>query len=118
MQPLRLASVAIYSLSFFEVHMSTNTLSFHITDPTTITDFLLAGRAVFTLKSKKTDRHYTYRVSRKKDDGKQATSLLWFVSLMTAPDHFSYIGILGARGSGDVPLFRTTKATQNPDSPM
>lgn len=29
MQPLCLASVAIYSLSFFEVHMSTNTLSFH-----------------------------------------------------------------------------------------
>ena len=87
----------------------------HITDPTAITDFLLAGRAVFTLKSKKTDRHYTYKVSRLK----KHVPVLWFVNLMTGPDTFVYIGILEKRNpmKPDVAVFRTTGKTKNPDAP-
>lgn len=95
-------------------------MSARIEDPGAIMEFMLAGRAVFSLRSVRTGQHYTYQVSRAKDDGKKGTSLTWFVGLLTGPDNgadYTYIGIIRARGNDDIPEFRTTAKTRNPDSP-
>lgn len=55
--------------------------------------YVTAGRAVFSLKSLATGAHYTFRVTAS-DDGK-----VRFVSLLTSPDHFTYMGIVGENGS-------------------
>lgn len=95
-------------------------MSARMEDPTAIMEFMLAGKAVFSLKSARTGQHFTYQVSRAKDNGKEGTPLTWFVGLLTGPDNgadYTYIGIIRARGNGDVPKFRTTAKTQNPESP-
>jgi hypothetical protein len=59
-----------------------------------ITDYMLAGKSVLTLVSKKTGKHYTYKISAAKDSG------LWFVSLLTGPSNtsdYTYIGIITSR---------------------
>ena len=63
--------------------------------------FILAGKAIFTLKSKATGTRYTYRVSRAKD--KQD---LFFVSVLSGPDNtsdYNYIGVISNR------VFRLTQ---------
>ena len=90
-----------------------------IEDPAAIMEFMLAGSALFSLKSVKTGQHFTYQVSRAKDDGKQGTALTWVVGLLTGPDNnadYNYIGIVRARGDDDIPKFRTTAKTRNPNS--
>lgn len=57
-----------------------------IPDPDDIKRFLHAGRAVFTLVSKATGARYTYRA-------RQGDHVL-FIDLLTAPDTFTYIGIV------------------------
>jgi Family of unknown function (DUF6011) len=56
--------------------------------------FMLAGNATFTLKSKKTGTHFTFKVRAPKDEGKPDNGFR-FVSLMTGSDNessFSYFG--------------------------
>ena len=56
-------------------------------------DFLLAGRAVFTVSTPA--RHYTFRVTAKEASGKYPPA--WFVSLLTGPDNehsYRYLGML------------------------
>lgn len=53
--------------------------------------FVTAGRAVFTVSNDKHE-HYTYKVSKKKDQD------LWFISLLTGPNNrndYTYMGVLG-----------------------
>lgn len=50
-------------------------------------DFIFGGRALFTAQSLRTNAHYTYRV--RKSDGD-----LWFVHLLTAPEAFTYMGVI------------------------
>lgn len=65
--------------------------------------FIYGGRAVFTLRSRKTSTRYTYRVKRKSDE-------CFFVSYLVGPDHYEYIGtIIGRKGQRH---FRTTKASK------
>lgn len=74
-------------------------------DPQTIKAFAFAGRAVLTLRSKRTSAHYTYRLCRKPD-----ASIL-FVSLLTGPEEYNYLGTIFPDG------FRlTAKSTMRPDS--
>ncbi len=60
-------------------------------------DFLLAGRAVFTVANPKGER-YTFRVSKKEPvEGSGYTRPTYFISLLTGSDNendFTYMGIL------------------------
>ena len=63
-----------------------------LTTSTDIRNFMLAGKAHFTLVSKATGARFTYRVSRAKDNDK-----LFFVSVLTNPDNtrgYTYLGII------------------------
>lgn len=53
--------------------------------------FTLGGRAVVTLSSKKTGNHYTYKVTAPEN---RSAKDFAFVSLLTAPDTFTYLGVL------------------------
>lgn len=64
--------------------------SFH--DAQDLRDFLRAGRAIVTLESQVTGKHFTYRI--RKADGERPC---WFVSLLTGPENttsYTYIGII------------------------
>lgn len=54
-----------------------------------IRNFLLAGKAIFTVVSKKSGNRFTYKV-KKYDNGD-----LWFVSVLTGPDNYSSYSYLG-----------------------
>lgn len=65
-----------------------------ITEPTDIRRFMLAGKAVLTLKSLRTGAHFTYRIDCPKDnpDGDRR-----FVSVLTGADNtgdYTYIGMI------------------------
>lgn len=72
--------------------------------PKDIANFVKAGNATFTLKSKRTAAHYTYRAQVCKDaPGK------FFVSLLTGPNNtkdYTYLGMIVAD------TFRTTKKSR------
>ena len=70
--------------------------------------FILAGNAVFTLRSVKTGTRYTYVVS--KDDEKP----LWFVGCLTGPDNTSDYTYLGGIRGGRFSL--TAKSKMKIDS--
>jgi hypothetical protein len=81
-----------------------------ITDPKDALNFMLAGRARFTLRSEKTGTRFTFQVSQ--PEGKD----IWFVGLLTSGDNesgYSYVGII----SKDF-VFLTTGASKLPmDAP-
>ena len=56
--------------------------------------FVTAGRATFTLVGRET--RYTYRVSAPREDHGNAHTR--FVSLLTAPDQYTYVGMLSEDG--------------------
>ena len=58
-------------------------------EPALALDFIYGGKSVFTIKSLKTESHYTYRVNQN-----DRNEDMYFVSLLTAPDTFTYIGLL------------------------
>lgn len=79
-------------------------------------NFMLAGKAIFTLKSLRSGTHYTFKVSHKKANGQYGES--WMVSLLTGPDNwanYTYIGQIKA-SKGDLYngnlYFATTKASE------
>lgn len=71
-----------------------------LTNAQAMLGFLLAGNAYFTIRSKKTGKRFTYRVT-KSDDKKN----FWFVSFLSGPDNnndYLYLGVI------DRDRFRTT----------
>jgi hypothetical protein len=50
--------------------------------------FIKGNDATFTVKSVGTGKHYTFR-SKKSGTGKT-----WFISVLTGPDHYDYVGLL------------------------
>jgi len=58
-----------------------------------IKEFLFAGNATITIKSQVSGNHYTYNVSKLQGENKPE---LWFVSLLTGPDTFTYVGVIDA----------------------
>jgi hypothetical protein len=72
-----------------------------------ILKFLVAGRAVFTLVSRKTGEHYTYRIQGK-DSG------MFFASVKRSSDEWLYLGVYRADECQVVPT-RNSKASH--DSP-
>lgn len=76
--------------------------------------FLLAGRAILTVTSPKTGKHYTFRVSTK--DGRDGRPVS-FVGLLTGPNNeadYSYLGVLD-HTTGEVR--RTAKTSIADDAP-
>jgi len=73
-------------------------------------DFILAGNAIITLKSKKTGKHFTYRIRKKKNQD------VWFVSALYNPSDqmYSYIGCITEFGK----FVHTKKSQVNSDSPV
>lgn len=84
-----------------------------------VRNFVTAGSAVFTLRSLKTGTHFTYRVTRSTiEDGRPP---VWFVSVLTAPETYSYLGIIRSRrvlGELSATDFvRTAKSAIGDDAP-
>lgn len=86
----------------------------HMTNLTDIKHFMFAGHAVFTLKSKSTGAHYTFRVMA--PDEKQST--MRFVSLRTGADdaHWSYFGNIRLDGES-ARYWHGHKAKMSKDAP-
>lgn len=74
-----------------------------IEDPRDIRNFIVSGRAVFTIVSKSSGTRFTYRV--RKGEG------VFFCSVLTSPDAYSYIGIIPAWGENELPQFNRYRAT-------
>lgn len=74
-------------------------------------EFVLAGRATFTVANNKGQR-YTYRVTHKKANGNYGET--WFIGLLTGPDNtsdYTYLGKMDANGV--VTLTRGSKFNDN-----
>lgn len=86
-----------------------------IKDATNIRAFVTAGRAKFTIRSKKTSQHFTYyiRLSPKRMGSVRDKDAL-FVSVLTGPDVFSYIGMI--TDEGDFRLTKNSKASADAPS--
>jgi len=70
-------------------------------------EFILAGDALFTLRSLRTDQHYTFKVQKAQNAER------WFVKLLVSPDEFKYMGTI----DGSPPAFRLTgKSQYEPES--
>lgn len=57
--------------------------------------FILAGKAVFTLRSNRTGTRFTYKVRKPSED--KPGPPVWFVSLLTGPNNegdYQYLGII------------------------
>jgi hypothetical protein len=71
-------------------------------------NFVLAGKAIFTVQNEKTGNRFTYKVTQAKDDKK-----IWFVSVLNGPDNgtnYAYIGTIFANNFYVATLdFRHTK---------
>lgn len=66
----------------------------HFQNPQSVIDFMLAGNATVTLHSRKSDKHYTYKVRK---DSRKGPGSPWFVNILTGPNNesdFHYMGII------------------------
>lgn len=72
--------------------------------------YIFAGRARFTLRSKKTGQRFTFRVSKAKERPGDKKAPPFFVSVLTGPDneaHYTYMGcVWGADGRGKLGAFK------------
>lgn len=74
--------------------------------------FILAGKAIFTVSNDKGDR-YTFRVTHK--EGSDRFPPAWFLSMLTGPDNesdYSYISMIDAE-MGTVRLTGKSKLTKD-----
>ena len=70
-------------------------------------EFILAGDALFTLRSLRTGAHFTFKVQKARDAER------WFVKLLVAPEEFKYMGTI----DGSPLRFRLTgKSQHEPES--
>ena len=58
--------------------------------------FLLAGNSTFTVSNDKGE-HYTYRVQKSKNK-LHCGKYTFFISLLTSPDTYTYMGVIKERG--------------------
>lgn len=64
-------------------------------DPGIIRNYLLAGKAVITLVSEKTQQRYTYKIITKKDlQNAFSGPYVSFIYVKTGPDEFVYMGMM------------------------
>jgi hypothetical protein len=92
-----------------EINMSDNTLE----NPR---DFVLAGKAIFTVQNEKTGNRFTYKVKQAQDDG--APKKVWFVSVLNGPDNgsnYAYIGTIFGKYD-HLSFCHTKKSTVTPEA--
>lgn len=73
------------------------------TDPGRLREFILSGKAIFTLYSRKTTRHFTYKVKAK-------GAFTYWVLKRSAGGDWSYLGSIVIREDGQE-VFHKTRAT-------
>jgi len=94
-----------------QLEQTGQTESARFTDLDKIRTFLFAGRAVFTLLSTGTGNRFTFRVERAPESNRRSTTdPAYFVSLLTGPGKYSYLGLVTQRTEGKL-FFRRTKAS-------
>ena len=71
--------------------------------------FIKAGNALFTLQSKRTTQHFTYKVIK----GGKPHDPVWFVQTRFGPERFGYIGLMDK----SLNLHHTTKSKAAEDAP-
>ncbi len=77
--------------------------------------FILAGKAIFTVKSKVTGKHFTFKAIASKLDMMKGC---YSIFVLTGPDNasnYTYMGMVDTRRNGN--LIRTRKSKVGPDSP-
>lgn len=74
---------------------------------------LLSGKAIFTLESKATGTRFTYKVTKKQEEGK---SPIYFVGLLNGPNNTRDYAYLAFMGSGDLSPRITAKSCASPNS--
>jgi hypothetical protein len=85
--------------------------------PSAAKNFMLAGKAIFTLVSKKSGTRYTYKISHK--DATEQFGESWMVSYLIGPDNWSnykYIGQIKVRGSRGLCFDTTGKSVLSMES--
>jgi hypothetical protein len=65
-----------------------------LADASTTVRFMLAGDAHVTFQSRKTGTRFTYRITQASAERRPS---LYFVAVLTAPDHYEYIGCIYER---------------------
>ena len=86
-----------------------------LTDPQDIRDFVLAGKAVFTLVSSVTGNRLTFKVNKAKNAKEDGP---YFVAAMTGPDNicsYTYMGHM-YKGRNGFKLIPGAKGKLGPDS--
>lgn len=82
----------------FPLEPATQPMAGRLTTLGTVLDYVLAGSATITIRSKVTGNRFTYKIRKAKEEaGKEA---VWFVSLMRGADNendFCYMGVLRPR---------------------
>lgn len=73
------------------------------TDPDRLKEFILSGKAIFTLYSKRTTRHFTYKVKAK-------GAFTYWVLKRSAGGEWDYLGSIVLKDNGLEP-FHKTRAT-------
>jgi len=81
-------------------------------DAAHIRQFSLAGLATLTLKSLRTDKHYTYKIKQAVDNETGEEKALWFVMVLTNGDVYRYAGSIIGAGE-DFRLTRGSKFTED-----
>ena len=84
-----------------------------LSDAETSVRFMLAGDAHITFVSQRTAARFTYRVSAPRKQGQ--ASPVRFVSVLTGPDTYSFIGTIFVERNAFV--WSQTKSTINADAP-
>ena len=70
-------------------------------------DFVMGGQALITVKSNKSGKHFTYKVIKKTHE--HSGDPIYFVSVLSGPDTYSYIGFVNKNGE-----FRPKKGEESP----
>ena len=86
----------------------------HITAVDGMIGFIFAGKAIFTLRSVVSAKHYTYRIAKKEGE------MLWFVSVLSAPGTerpFKYMCVIRQPDNGCFHWKITSKSKFKDDSP-
>lgn len=63
-------------------------MKYNITDTVVIQQFIYGGKAVFTVRSLTSGKHWTFKINYKEDGD------IYFVKIMAAPQEFYYIGYI------------------------
>jgi hypothetical protein len=94
-----------------------NVNGFHDADDAV--EYVQAGHATITLESRRTGKHFTYKVNRAKDRDTGRDSNRWFVAVLNGPDNesdYAYIGLLEVSMNG-CRFRQTAKARFKADAP-